>query len=438
MLVVCILVDSPLTRAVPGPYNYGLLLVAAFLMAILFQMFLHLKDVYDFRVRPSSPEFLLRLSQALMLAFAVLWILYSVAPGLSATLHPGRTMLRMSALVTLWHVALRLYFENRPQRSNLLIMGTGRLARELVTEILRHPEYGFAVCGFMDHNPSLLGTSIVNPKVIGMPKDLCRVVSDNHVDEVVVELQDRRGNLPMEELLYVKTQGVKVEDAASLYERVTGKIYIQNLKPSWMIFNDGFEVSRRLLIYKRIFEFAVSSLLLIFSLPLLPLIALLIKLDSSGPIFHRQERVGQNGRIFAVRKFRSMRKDAELDTGPVWATAQDSRITRVGRYLRRTRLDELPQLYNVLNGDMSLVGPRPERPHFVEELTKVIPFYQLRHAMKPGVTGWSQIRYRYANTVEDAAEKLQYDLFYIKNISWFLDLLILFETVKTVLVRKGS
>jgi lipopolysaccharide/colanic/teichoic acid biosynthesis glycosyltransferase len=173
-------------------------------------------------------------------------------------------------------------------------------------------------------------------------------------------------------------------------------------------------------------------------LPLFPLLALLIKLDSRGPVFHKQERVGQDGRVFELWKFRSMREDAERQTGPVWSTAKDSRVTRVGRYLRRTRLDELPQIYNVLRGDMSLVGPRPERPHFVAQLCRDIPYYNLRHCVKPGLTGWAQINYRYGHSVEDALEKLQYDLFYIKNISWLLDSVILFDTAKTVLVRGGS
>jgi exopolysaccharide biosynthesis polyprenyl glycosylphosphotransferase len=205
-----------------------------------------------------------------------------------------------------------------------------------------------------------------------------------------------------------------------------------------MIFNEGFEVSRGLLLQKQITSFLVSAVLFVLILPLLPLVALLIKLDSKGSIFHRQERVGQDGKTFTLWKFRSMYEDAERTTGPVWSGTKDARVTRVGKYLRRTRLDELPQLYNILKGDMSLVGPRPERPHFVKQLAEIVPFYDLRHVVKPGVTGWAQIKYRYGNSVEDAVEKLQYDLFYIKNLSWLLDLIIIFDTAKIVLVRKGS
>jgi exopolysaccharide biosynthesis polyprenyl glycosylphosphotransferase len=197
-------------------------------------------------------------------------------------------------------------------------------------------------------------------------------------------------------------------------------------------------VSHSLMLQKQITSFLVSAVLFVIFFPLFPLIALLIKLDSKGPVFHRQERVGQDGRTFALWKFRSMYQDAETKTGPVWSAKEDKRVTRVGKYLRRTRLDELPQLYNILRGDMNLVGPRPERPHFVQQLSEIVPFYNLRHVVKPGVTGWAQIKYRYGNSVEDAIEKLQYDLFYIKNLSWLLDLIIIFDTAKTVLVRKGS
>jgi exopolysaccharide biosynthesis polyprenyl glycosylphosphotransferase len=220
---------------------------------------------------------------------------------------------------------------------------------------------------------------------------------------------------------------------------LTGKVAVENLKPSWMVFNDGFDVSRRILRQKKILSFAASMILAILLLPLIPIIALLIKIDSRGPVFHKQERVGMNGKVFTIFKFRSMRANAEKETGPVWASASgDSRVTRVGKYLRRTRLDEVPQLYNVLKGEMSFVGPRPERPHFVSQLSEIIPFYHLRHTVRPGLTGWAQINYRYGSSVEDAVEKLQYDLFYIKNMSMLLDGIVIFDTMKTVLVRKGS
>ena len=438
LLITCVLALQLHNLAV-APESLAFFLCQASVVAVTFQMFLHLRNGYEFGTKPWERRFIFGLGQAVLLACAVLSMIHVITPNLSIGRERFAFMLLLvSAVLAIWHFSLRMYFGVSSRRSKILIMGTGPLARSLATEILRHREYGLQVCGFVDDDPALVGVSIVNPKVLGLSKELRRIVSDNDVDEVVVELQDRRGRLPVDELLSLKTRGVRVQEATSLYERVTGKISIENLKPSWMLFGDGFEVSRSVLIGKQIVSFSVSLLLLVLFLPLFPLIALLIKLDSPGPVFFRQERVGEDGKVFTLWKFRSMRKDAERNTGPVWAKAQDSRVTRVGRYLRRTRLDEVPQLFNVLKGDMSLVGPRPERPNFVDELSKTIPFYYLRHSVKPGVTGWAQINYGYGNSVEDAVEKLQYDLFYIKNVSWALDLLVLLHTIKTVLVRKGS
>jgi len=434
--IVCLMGDAVPARVGVSSWAYFVSWFgSAFIAAITFQMALHLRDVYDFRGKASSPDFLVRLGQALLMASAVLAVANHFFPAVIVRLT---TLIRVSLVLSLWHILLRLYFGIRTQRSNVLIIGTGQLARALATEILHQPHLGFGVAGFLDDNPELQGVSIVNPKVIGFNKDLARLVSEKKVQKIVVELQDRRGRLPFDDLLLLKTHGVEIEEATSLYERLTGKIPIHNLKPSWMIFNDGFEVSVGLLIVKEITSFLVSAFLLLVFLPLLPIVALLIKLDSRGPVFHSQERVGQDGKLFTLWKLRSMYEDAERHTGPVWSDSKDQRITRLGKYLRRTRLDELPQLYNTLKGDMSLVGPRPERPYFVKQLSEIVPFYNLRHSVKPGVTGWAQIKYRYGNTVEDAIEKLQYDLFYIKNMSWLLDVVILIDTAKTVLVRKGS
>lgn len=412
----------------------------AILIAIVFQISLHLHDIYGFRGARLRKEYAVRLCQALIIATVVLWIIYFIAPNLMV----GRGVFVISIIVNsivlvLWHTLVRIYLGNRLPHTNLLVLGTGNLAREAVKEILRHPELGIKVLGFVDDNPQLVGVSIVNPKVIGLYEDLPQLVAEHKIDRIVVGLQDRRGKLPIKELLGFKTHGVAVEEATTFYERVAGKIPIENLKPSWMVFNSGFTVSKRLLLFKRILSVIVSSLLLLIFSPIFLILALLIKMDSKGPVFYKQERVGQNGKLFKLIKFRSMRQDAESHSGPVWASAQtDDRVTRMGKILRRTRLDEMPQFYNVMRGDMDLVGPRPERPHFVDQLEKEIPYYPLRHTVRPGVTGWAQINYGYANSVEHTIEKLQYDLFYIKNISWILDALIILETAKTVLVRKGS
>lgn len=442
LLLVCCFLGAIHIRLSSEPsdlIHFGYPILKAVLFALVFQFCLHLCDAYDYRNTSSLGQILGCLYGALVVAAGVLIIIYYISPSLMV----GRGIFLISLVLTSvvlpsWHLFLRFYFDVRMPHTNLLVIGTGRLARELVTEILRHPELGMKVCGFVDDNPNLLGVSVVNPKVIGTPNDLPQLVLEQKIDHVVVGFKDRRGRLPIDELLSMKIRGIGVEDATSLYERVTGKIAIENLKPSWMIFNAGFESCRKKLLQKRIMSVIASVILLVIFAPVILLLMLLIKLDSPGPIFFGQERVGQDGQVFTLWKFRSMCDGAEMDTGPVWASLQDKRITRVGRLMRRTRLDEIPQLWNVFRGDMSLVGPRPERPHFVKELAVLIPFYLLRHSVKPGMTGWAQINYRYGSSVHDAVEKLQYDLFYIKHMSWLLDFVIVFETIKTVLVRKGS
>ena len=236
---------------------------------------------------------------------------------------------------------------------------------------------------------------------------------------------DRRGKLPVEALLSLKSSGVMVQDGTDVYEAITGKVPIESLRLGWLLFSPGFHVSRLRLVYKRFASIVVSVVGLLLSIPFLPLVILVIKLTSPGPVLYRQKRVGRNDVVFYCYKFRTMRPDAEADSGPTWAADDDPRITTVGRFLRKSRIDEIPQLWNVLRGDMNLVGPRPERPEFVEWLNQEIPHYHLRHTVRPGITGWAQIRYRYGSSVEDAKEKLRYDLFYVKNLSPGLDFLIL-------------
>jgi sugar transferase (PEP-CTERM system associated) len=295
------------------------------------------------------------------------------------------------------------------------------------------------IVGFIDPDPTKIGTSLVNPGIIGAIDDIPTIVKQKFVDRVVVSLADARGTLPVDRLLDMKLRGVSFDHLASVYEEYTGKIAVENLRPSWFIFSDGFRKTRFLSASKRLLDIVYASLLLIPTLPLMLLVALAVKWTSKGPALYHQQRVGLNGRIFTVHKFRSMKMDAEAATGPVWAAkAGDPRVTPIGGILRRTRIDELPQLWNVLKGDMSLVGPRPERPEFVAELSETIRFYGQRHVVRPGLTGWAQVCYTYGATTEDALQKLQFDLYYIKNLSIALDIYILIETVKTVVLRKGA
>jgi sugar transferase (PEP-CTERM system associated) len=259
------------------------------------------------------------------------------------------------------------------------------------------------------------------------------------VEEVVVALAERRsGSMSLRELLDCKISGIRVSDVATHFEKRLGQIKLDHVNAGWLIFGDGFNQGFVRTTVKRVFDVVSAALLLTITLPLMLLTMLLIALDSRGPIFYRQERVGLNGKTFEVIKFRSMRSDAEQDGQPRWASASDDRVTRIGRLMRLTRIDELPQLYNVLKGEMSLVGPRPERPFFVESLTKDIPYYAVRHSVKPGLTGWAQVRFQYGSSLEDTKHKLQYDLYYVKNHTLFLDLLIMFETVSVVLTGKGA
>ncbi len=320
----------------------------------------------------------------------------------------------------------------------VLIVGTGAEAQsvEAGLEKLGYPR--IAIVGFYPAAGSA-ATLVPADRVIPKSIPLLEVVQGLNVKEVIVAVREQRGGvLPLRELLDCRISGVPVTDLAGFNERVRGQIPIESLKASWLIYGHGFAQDGAREFIKRLFDVAVSTLLLVASLPLGMVIALAIRLESSGPVIYRQERVGRGGRPFTCLKFRSMHVDAEGDGVARWAQKADPRTTRVGQFIRGLRIDELPQLINVLRGDMSFVGPRPERPEFVEKLKGDIPFYDVRHSVKPGLTGWAQVRYTYAASVEDARKKLEFDLYYVKNHSLFLDLLILIETVRVILFREGA
>ncbi len=342
------------------------------------------------------------------------------------------------ALVLGWRVTSAWSGEAAEPLERLLLVGTGPSMITLARELLTRRDLRVKIVGFVDPDPANLGRPVVNPSVIGTLDDIPELVERHRVNRVVVSLPEARGRLPIERLIETRLKGVRFNDLASAYEKYTGKIAIENLRPSWLIFSDGFRRSRSLEIAKRCLDIVAASIGLVLSAPLMALVVAGIKLSSPGPALFHQVRVGLNGHPFVLHKFRSMRVNAEAETGPVWSREGDNRVYPFGRFLRRTRLDELPQLWNVLRGELSLVGPRPERPEFVAELTRQIPFYGQRHSIKPGVTGWAQVCGPYASSVEDAMEKLQWDLFYVKNVSIALDLLIMLKTVKTVLLRRGT
>jgi sugar transferase (PEP-CTERM system associated) len=316
-------------------------------------------------------------------------------------------------------------------RERVYVLGTGDRAERLVQGLRSRRELGIEV---VDWTGNLSG-AVTRESVAS---HLMELAHRRDIHRVIVALPDRRQTLPVQELLQLRLQGIKIEEATSWLEKMSGRIEVEQLYPSWLIFADGFRFSLTFRILRRLISILASALLLLTVLPFLPLVMLAIKLDSQGPIFYRQRRVGRGGTTFFCYKFRTMRQDAEADTGPTWADDEDPRITRLGKSLRSARIDEIPQLWCVLKGDMGFVGPRPERPEFVEWLSKEIPYYPVRHAVRPGITGWAQVRYKYGNTAEDAKEKLQYDLYYIKNASVGFDLLIMFQTVKIVLLGRGA
>lgn len=322
-------------------------------------------------------------------------------------------------------------------RSRLLVFGAGPAALA-VTQALADADPNAQIVGYVA-GPNEREIAVPPHMVLACEGTLPQLAHQMGIDEIVVALTERRaGSMPLRQLLDCKASGVQVCDLNTHFEKTLGQIRVDFLNASWLIFGDGFNQGAWRTGVKRVFDVFCAMVLLLLALPLMVVTAVLIRLESPGGIFYRQERVGLNGRGFDVIKFRSMRNDAEKDGRPVWATTNDARVTRVGAVIRKLRIDELPQLINVLRGDMSLVGPRPERPFFVDQLTQEIPFYALRHSIKPGVTGWAQVRYPYGATVEDSQQKLQYDLYYVKNHTLFLDLVVLMETVGVVLTGKGA
>ena len=409
--------------------------VAAFFCLAAFYLF----DLYDFLVMHDRKELVLRLVQALGLAWIALAFSFYTFPGLM--LGRGISLIALPlalALMVLWRVSIHWFLGHPNFGERILIVGSGNLAVELAREVLDRPDAGYRIVGFVGTDADLLGKSLINPRVIGLTDQLEDIVKREGIDRIVVAMGERRGQLPTNELLQLSLAGqVTIEEGASFYERLTSRVSLNMLRPSWLIFTGRGRQAKVAELLRSAVHWVVALLGLILSLPIVIVTAILIKLESRGPIFYKQERVGQNGRTFTLTKFRSMRVDAEQD-GPVWASKGDSRTTRVGRVIRKIRVDEIPQFWNILKGEMSFVGPRPERPHFVAQLAEEIPFYEQRHLIAPGLTGWAQIKYPYGASIEDARQKLQYDLFYIKNHGLVLDAIIIFETIKIILFGRGA
>jgi sugar transferase (PEP-CTERM system associated) len=398
---------------------------------------LYLADLYRLE-RYGRRELAARLLLALLSAALITAAIGFAVPAFRfGRLAFGQTFLLLTVTLGAWRSAWVTLDPGKRLRKRVLVLGVGPDAAQIVA-LRTTGAQPFDVLGFLDDAPEAPERMPNGSELLGKSRDLLSLVDELRPDLVLVALADMRGSFPAEDLLECRLRGIGVEDWLTFYEKQTGKILVTNLRPSWLIFSDGFVKTQLTRALKRSVDLVLSVIGLALSLPLVALIALAIKLDSRGPVLFRQERVGQNGRIFVLNKFRSMRADAEDTSGPVWAIPGDPRITRVGKWLRRTRLDELPQFLNVLVGDMSFIGPRPERPEFVRLLQRQLPFYVGRHSLRPGITGWAQVRHQYAASVEDSLEKLKYDLYYVKNLSPLLDLLILLSSVQVILFGRGA
>ncbi len=430
------------------------------------QLTFYLFDLYDVTKPRLRRELLTNLFQAVGTALIILGCIFMLRPTLllgylqelegDSPVRYGNgvpviALILALALMIFWRLGIHWVMRHPFLGDHILVVGTDKLALDVAHEAMLRRDLGYKVAGYISEDSKLIGTDLISQsdspktgpvsfsrKVLGAIGDLNRVVQEENIDRVVVALQDRRGRLPVDQLLEIRLQGqAAIEEGTALYEKLTGKISVEMLRPSWIIFSGGGKRRTLTGFIRRLFNVVAATVGIVLSFPLAIFAAIAIKLDSPGPIFYSQERVGKNGRSFHILKFRSMRQDAEKGGVAQWAAERDPRITRVGNFLRKTRIDEIPQFLNILRGDMSFVGPRAERPVFVEQLTEQIPFYSQRHLVEPGLTGWAQVNYGYGASVEDSIQKLQYDLYYIKNVSLLFDIWIMFKTIKVVLFGYG-
>ncbi len=414
-------------------------LQSAIVVAVCLACFYY-NDLYDLREGSGSVDSVLRVEQSLGAAILLLGLLYFLAPSL--LLSRGVFIIGMTlatASVAGSRKLLDRVWQLTGPTQRVVILGTGELALELARELTRRGDLSLKLEGFVGAAPmERAGEKIFGFPVLGSVTEIEAIATKRAISRIIVALDDRRGVLPTRELVTLRVQGVRVEDAPSALAALTGRISLRRLNSSWFVFSEGFHRSKWNELLKRMLDLSAGIVGLVFSLPIMAVVALAVRLDSKGGVIYRQTRVGRKGKPFQVLKFRSMRVDAERQNGAQWASENDPRVTRIGRFLRTYRLDELPQFVNVIRGDMSFVGPRPERPCFVTELRKTIPYYDERHSVRPGITGWAQVEYFYGSSVEDAFNKLEYDFFYLKNMSVLFDLAIIFQTIRIVMRGQGA
>jgi len=392
-------------------------------------------------VASTIAEVSIRLFQSLGITSIVLGLIYWAFPVV--IINQFVFMLSIGFLLIFvigWRLLYIFIINNGIFNQNIILLGSSPLAFDILNEIENEPDCGYSVCFLIPDSEEEASNIRISSKIsiIKEKKDLCSLAKETGINKVVVALKEQRGSFPTQELIRCRTAGIEVIEGSSFYEMLTGKVLVTQIKPSWLIYSEGFRKSRFRTMVKRLEDIFIASIMLILLSPIFLIVSILIKLESKGRVLFFQDRVGQKKKEFMMHKFRSMVENAEKMSGPVWAETDDARITKVGRILRKLRIDELPQLWDVLIGKMSMVGPRPERKYFTDDLERKIPFYSERFIVKPGITGWAQISYGYGANMDDAIEKLNYDLFYIKNLSIIMDMVIILRTIKTVLFDKGA
>jgi sugar transferase (PEP-CTERM system associated) len=422
----------------PDEYSFDLLLFTsrALIVTFIFQICLYYFDLYDLSISSTFSDIATRIAQAFGFGCIALGIIYYLFPIIIISTKIFWTgYIAICISIALWRFFYSIVLDRRMFTQPILLLGAGKLAEKIAEEIDSKRDSGYKIIAYLaSTNPSF---NHGNVPFYDNEKTLPELIKQHTIEKIVVALDDRRGKTPIEELMTCKLAGMLIVKGERFFEELTGKIMVEKINPDAIIFSEGFKKNRLIRLLKRLVDILTASLGLIISFPCICICSLAIKIDSPGPIFYFQERVGEKGKLYKLIKFRSMTVNAE-QYGPVWAGKNDNRVTKVGGFIRKVRIDEIPQMWNVLKGEMSFVGPRPERPVFVDQLKKIIPYYSLRHNVKPGITGWAQICYPYGATEEDALRKLEYDLYYIKNMSLRMDLLIIFQTIKTVLFQKGA
>lgn len=413
--------------------------IRVLVVTVVVQISLYYHDLYTVAKPQKVLDLSLRLIQATGAACIVLAGLYFVYPPI--ILEQGVFFLALFFLLLLlvsWRFGYQYMCLKGIGSEKVFLIGSGRLAHLIGTEIAENLDSGYKVEAILDRDAQPELARRLNVEYYDDYERMCELAVERKVSKIIVALDEKRGKFPAEALLRCRMSGIPIFDGVTFYEALSGKILVEGTLPSWLIYSDGFHRHRWTRLAKRTLDVLFASAGLVLSAPLMALIALAVKWDSPGPVFYTQERVGQKEKSFRIVKFRTMVHNAEKLSGPVWAGERDPRITRVGRVLRKLRLDELPQFWNVLRGDMSFVGPRPERPVFVQALKKRLPYYGERHTVKPGITGWAQVNYPYGASEEDALKKLEYDLFYVKNCTVLMDLYIVLKTVQIVLFGRGA